>query len=53
MGRIKTARFGRNPGELVVCVKNSISKKVIEIQTEMKEVIWIRVKSKTSPCINV
>jgi hypothetical protein len=28
--RNKIARFGRNPGRLVVYVKNSISKKVIE-----------------------
>jgi hypothetical protein len=52
-GRNKTARFGTNPGALVVYVKNSISKKVIEIPTKMKEVIWIEVKSKTSPCIKV
>jgi hypothetical protein len=32
-----------------VHVKNSISKKVIEIQREMKEVIRLGVKSKTSP----
>jgi hypothetical protein len=49
----KTARFGRNPGGLLVYVKNSLSKKVIEISTEMKEVIWIGVKSKASPCIKV
>jgi hypothetical protein len=38
-GRNMTSRFGRNPRGLVVYVKNSISKKVIEIPTEMKEVI--------------
>jgi hypothetical protein len=55
-GSNKTARFGRNPGGLVVYVKNSINsinKKVIEMPTEMKEVIWIGIKSKTSPCIKV
>jgi hypothetical protein len=52
-GRNKTARFGRNTGRLVVYVKNSIGKKVIGIATEMKEVIWIGVKSKTNPCIKV
>jgi hypothetical protein len=52
-GRNKTAKFGRKPGGSVVYVKNSISKKVIEIPTEMKEVIWIEVKDKTSPCIKV
>jgi hypothetical protein len=52
-GRNKTARFRRNTGGLVAHVKNSISKKIIEIPTEMKEVIWIGVKSKTSPCIKV
>jgi hypothetical protein len=31
------------PGGLVMYAKNSISKKVIEIPTEMKEVIWIGV----------
>jgi hypothetical protein len=36
-----------------VYVKNSISKKVIEISTEMKEVIRIGVKSKTSSGIKV
>jgi hypothetical protein len=35
-----------------VYIKNSISKKVIEIPTEMK-VIWIGVKSKASPGIKV
>jgi hypothetical protein len=51
--RNKTARFGRNPGGLVVYVKNGLSKKVTEIQTEMKEVIWIGVKSETILCIKV
>jgi hypothetical protein len=36
-----------------VYVKNSLSKNVIEIATEMKEVIWIGIKSKLSPCIKV
>jgi hypothetical protein len=36
-----------------VYVKNSISKKVVEIPTEMKEVIRIGIESKTSPCIKV
>jgi hypothetical protein len=36
-----------------VCIKNSISKKVIEIKTEMKEVTWIGVRIKTSQCIKV
>jgi hypothetical protein len=36
-----------------VCVKNSLRKKVLEIPTEMKEVIWIGVESKISTCIKV
>jgi hypothetical protein len=37
-GRNKITRFGRYPGGLVVSVKNSISKKVNEVSTEMKKI---------------
>jgi hypothetical protein len=52
-GRKKTARFGRKPGGFVVYVKNSISKKDIEIPTEMKELIRTGIKYTANSCIKV
>jgi len=40
-GRCKITRYGRNPGGLVVYVKNIIDKYVEEIVKEMKEIICI------------
>jgi hypothetical protein len=40
-GRYKITRYGRNPGGLVVYVKNIIDKYVEEIVKEMKEIIHI------------
>jgi hypothetical protein len=40
-GRTKVAKFGRNPGGLVVYIGEGISKRVTEIATNMKEVSWV------------
>jgi len=40
-GSYKITRYGRNPGGLVVYVKNIIDKYVEEIVKEMKEIIRI------------
>jgi hypothetical protein len=42
--RCKITRYGRNPGGLVVYVKNIIDKYVDEIVKEMKEIIRIELK---------
>jgi hypothetical protein len=43
-GKNKITRSGRHPKGLVLYVKNSVSNKVTEIPTEMKEVVWKGVK---------
>jgi hypothetical protein len=45
-GRTKVAKFGRNPGGLVVYIGEGISKRVTEITTNMKEVLWVGVSKK-------
>jgi hypothetical protein len=45
-GRTKVAKFGRNPGGLVVYIGDGISKRVTEIMTNMKEVLWVGVSKK-------
>jgi hypothetical protein len=52
-GRSKVAKFGRNPGGLVVYIREGISKRVTEIVTNMKEIsVGVRKKrtSKTEMC---
>jgi hypothetical protein len=54
-GRTKVMRFGRNPGGLVVYIRQGISKRVTEIATNMEEIVWVGVSKnrniKTEICI--
>jgi hypothetical protein len=43
-GRGRIVKFGRNPGGLMVYIKDNINNRVKEIPTMMKEVIWIGLK---------
>jgi hypothetical protein len=47
-GRGRIEKFGRNPEGLIVYRKDSINNRVKEIQTTVKEVIWIGLKAKTN-----
>jgi hypothetical protein len=47
-GRGRIAKFSRNPGGLIVYIKDSINNRVKEIQTTVKEIIWIGLKAKTN-----
>jgi hypothetical protein len=40
------AKFSRNPGGIVVYIGEGISKRVTEITTNMKEVLWVCVIKK-------
>jgi hypothetical protein len=42
-GMSKVTKFGRNPGRLVVHIREGISKRVAEIVMNMKEIIWVGV----------
>jgi hypothetical protein len=40
-GRTKVTKFGTNPGGLLVYIREGISKRVTEIPTNMKEILWV------------
>jgi hypothetical protein len=47
-GRGRIAKSGRNPGGLIVYIKDNINNRIEEIPTMVKEVTWERLKDKTN-----
>jgi hypothetical protein len=52
-GRTKVTKFGRNPGGLVVYIREGISKQVTEIATNMKEILWVGVSKKRNSKVEI
>jgi hypothetical protein len=52
-GRTKVAKFGRNPGGLVVYIREGIIKRFTEITTNMKEVLWVCVIKKRNSKVEI
>jgi hypothetical protein len=47
-GRGRIAKFGGNPGGLIIYIKDNISNRVKEISTTVKEGMWVGLKDKTN-----
>jgi hypothetical protein len=45
-GRTKVTKSGRNPGGLVVYIREGICKRITEIATNMEEILWVGVSKK-------
>jgi hypothetical protein len=52
-GRTKVTKFGRNPGGLAVYIREGISKRVTEIVTNMKEILWVGVSKKRNSKVEI
>jgi hypothetical protein len=52
-GRLRTARYGRNPEGLAIFVREGISRLIVDIPTVMKELIWVGVKERESAQVKI